>query len=122
MIPLTGKIFVFGSNIAGRHTEGAALQAYNDYGARYGQGEGLQGRSYAIPTYDIDSKTLPLGVIKEHVRDFLDYAARRSDLVFNVPPIDCGYLPEEFAPLFAGHIPKNVLLPESFKETLRLNG
>ena len=44
------KIFVFGSNLAGRHGKGAALFARQKHGAIHGQGVGLQGTSYAIPT------------------------------------------------------------------------
>ena len=43
------KIFVFGSNLAGRHGKGAALDAKNKYGAIYGVGFGRTGNSYAIP-------------------------------------------------------------------------
>lgn len=121
MIPLAGKIFVFGSNMAGRHSEGLALHAVKAYGARYGREVGMQGRSYAIPTHDTDRKLLPLSSIKEHVRDFLGYAVRRSDLVFAVTPICPECIPEDIAPLFAGYIPENVLLPEPFKEILRIS-
>jgi len=56
-------IFVFGSNRAGRHGNGAALAARRQHGAIYGQGEGLQGQSYAIPTKDEKLKTLGLDAI-----------------------------------------------------------
>ena len=54
------EIFVFGSNLAGRHGKGGALTARVHHGAVYGQGEGLQGRSYAIPTKDLDLRILSL--------------------------------------------------------------
>jgi len=57
---MTNKIFVFGSNLAGRHGKGAALHARKHYGAIYGQGWGRQGNSYAIPTKDSKLKTVPL--------------------------------------------------------------
>ena len=60
----TIPIFVFGSNLAGRHGKGAALYAKKHHGAIYGQGYGLQGRSFAIPTKDYNLKTLPLWCIK----------------------------------------------------------
>lgn len=41
------EIFVFGSNIKGLHMGGAARAAYNRFGAEWGNGEGLQGKSYA---------------------------------------------------------------------------
>ena len=45
-----GEIFVFGSNLAGMHGGGAARIAVDRFGAIMGQGVGLQGQSYAIPT------------------------------------------------------------------------
>ena len=46
------EIFVFGSNIKGAHLGGAARAAYNKFGAEWGNGEGLQGNSYALPTME----------------------------------------------------------------------
>lgn len=43
-------IFVFGSNLDGMHMGGAAWVAYEKFGAKWGQGVGIQGQSYAIPT------------------------------------------------------------------------
>ena len=63
-------IFVFGSNLAGRHGRGAALAALKEHGAVYGKGIGLQGNSYAIPTKDFRIQTLPLSVINNYVQDF----------------------------------------------------
>lgn len=109
-------IFVFGSNLAGRHGKGAALEARKHYGAVYGQGEGLQGQSYAIPTKDGDLLTLPLPVIRESVTRFKTFAASRPDLTFQVTAIGCGlagYTPGDIAPMFAG-APANCMLPDSF--------
>ena len=64
------KIFVFGSNLAGRHGKGAALFARQHRGAVYGQGQGLQGCSYAIPTKDARLNTLPLHEIEGYVHHF----------------------------------------------------
>ena len=101
------EIFVFGSNLAGRHGKGAALHAVEHYGAKYRQGAGLQGNSYAIPTKNHALQTLPLSVIESHVKTFLKYVAFASfkspDMVFNVTPIGCGlagYKPEDIAPMF----------------------
>jgi hypothetical protein len=118
-------IFVFGSNLAGRHGKGTALDAKQRHGAIYGQGIGLQGRSYAIPTKDgrnraiplaDPSQTLPLSTIKRHVDTFLAFAASRPDLSFIVTPIGCGlagYTPAQIAPMFAG-APDNCVLPRPF--------
>lgn len=114
------EIFVFGSNLAGRHGKGAALDARLKYGAKYGQGEGLQGHSYAIPTKDAFMKTLPLCCISRYIYLFYLFAKEHPDLTFRLTPIGCGlagYSPKDIAPMFNG-FPKNVLLPDSFKEVL----
>jgi hypothetical protein len=66
------EVFVFGSNLAGRHGRGAAKDALA-YGAKYGIGIGLSGNSYAIPTKDIRIQTLPLVSIAKYISEFLDF-------------------------------------------------
>lgn len=113
---MTTKIFVFGSNLAGRHGAGAALFAKNNYGAIYGQGEGLQGSSYGIPTKDLKIKTLPLEDVKKHVDKFIEFATLHPELTFQLTPIGCGlagYKPEQVAPMFE-NVPENVILPLEF--------
>jgi hypothetical protein len=118
------RIFVFGSNLAGRHGAGTAKTALDHYGAVYGRGEGMQGHAYAIPTKDgrdranlrDPAQTLPLAVIAGHVRTFLQFAASRPGQRFFVTPIGCGlagYKPHEIGPLFSGATP-NVDLPPEF--------
>lgn len=114
------EIFVFGSNLAGRHGKGAALFARKHHGAIYGQGIGLQGNSYAIPTKDEKIRTLPLTTIEEHVKVFLKFAKDHEELVFNVTAIGCGlagYTPKDIAPLFLDYS-ENVNLPLEFIEEL----
>ena len=109
-------VFVFGSNRAGRHGKGAALHALHHCGAIYGQGEGLQGKSYAIPTKDERIRTLPLTEIQKGIEKFKIFAASRPDLSFQVTPIGCGlagYKPLDIAPMFSG-APTNCLLPAEF--------
>lgn len=106
------EIFVFGSNLAGRHGKGAALYARQNCGAVYGKGEGFQGQSYAIPTKDANLRTLPLDDIANHVVSFLEFALSRPDLTFRVTPIGCGlagYKREQIRPMFEGHgpLPRN---------------
>ncbi|MGB3830316.1 MAG: hypothetical protein WA975_00460 [Mesorhizobium sp.] len=116
----TPPVFVFGSNLSGRHGKGAALWARQHCGAIYGCGVGPQGNAYAIPTKDRHLRVLPLAVIRGHIADFLDYARRRPDLRFEVTPIGCGlagYRPEQIAPMFAGS-PANVVLPDAFRAVL----
>ena len=107
------KVFVFGSNLAGRHGKGAALAARRELGAIYGQGEGPQGFSYAVPTKDAQLNTLRLDVIASHVDTFKRYAAMHPQQVFEVTPIGCGlagYRPSQIAPMFRD-APANCDLP-----------
>lgn len=100
--------------------EGAALWARKHSGAICGRGVRRQGNAYAIPTKDRQLGVLSLDTIRGHVRTFLDYAAGRADLRFQVTPIGCGlagYRPEQIAPLFAD-APANVILPEAFCSVL----
>lgn len=84
------NIFVFGSNLAGRHGKGAALHARQLHGAVYGQGEGRQGKSYAIPTKDYNIKTLPLDTIEQHIVIFLRHAKNNPQDTFLLTPIGTG--------------------------------
>jgi hypothetical protein len=114
-------VFVFGSNLAGRHGKGAALWAKQNRGAVTGQGEGRQGFSYAIPTKDENLKTLPLTSIRVGVDRFLEYAADHPELTFDLTPVGCGlagYRPSAIAPMFAAATP-NVCMPPEFDEPLR---
>ncbi|MBO1040389.1 A1S_2505 family phage non-structural protein [Brucella pituitosa] len=113
-------VFVFGSNLAGRHGKGAALFARQQRGAIYGRGQGRQGNSYAIPTKDEQLRTLPLNVIKYQVEVFLTHADNHREEQFQLTPIGCGlagYSPEDIAPMFAS-VPDNVILPDEFKAIL----
>lgn len=106
-------IFVFGSNLAGRHLGGAARVAYEKFGAVMGRGVGIQGQSYAIPTMQGGVET-----IKPYVDDFIRLAREWDQNTFYVTRIGCGiagFRDEEIAPLFADAIDLyNVRLPESF--------
>ena len=98
------NIFVFGSNLAGRHGAGAARYALDNYGAVYGRGVGHVGNSYALPTKDKCIRTLPIGEVARYVERFCRYAETRPDLTFKVTQIGCGlagFEPEQIAPLFA---------------------
>ncbi len=113
-------IFVFGSNLAGRHGKGAALWARRNRGAIYGQGSGPQGHAYAIPTKDARLRPLPLASIARHVDAFIAYAREHGDRPFQLTPIGCGlagYAHREIAPLFA-QAPANVIMPAEFRPFL----
>ena len=109
----TDWIFVFGSNMDGRHAGGAAKDAVKYFGAIWGQGEGLQGQSYAIPTMHGGTDA-----IKPHVDKFIAFAKSREDLTFIVTPIGCGIAGHplsEMAGLFKEAMSLgNVLLPRAF--------
>lgn len=108
-----GEIFVFGSNLRGMHAGGAARAAYHKFGAIMGQGVGLQGQSYAIPTMQGGVET-----IKPYVDEFIDFARQHPELTFLVTRIGCGiagFRDEEIAPLFAeAHQLSNVVLPPNW--------
>lgn len=110
-------IFVFGSNLAGRHHGGAARVAVNRFGAVMGQGVGLQGRSYAIPTMQGGVQT-----IKPYVDKFIEFAKREQALTFYVTKIGCGiagFQISEIAPLFKDAIGvNNIRLPREFAELI----
>ena len=107
------EIFVFGSNLAGAHGGGAARIAMDKFGAVWGQGVGLQGQSYAIPTMQGGVET-----IKPYVDDFIEFAKAHKEYKFLVTRIGCGiagFRDEEIAPLFKeAQKLENVWLPKSF--------
>ena len=117
-------IFVFGSNLAGRHGKGAALCAKNYHGAEYGIGVGMTGNAYAIPTKDERIRTLPLPIIAKYVAEFLDYARAHPELEFEVTKIGCGlagYREHEIQPMFAG-APMNCQLPDWWRSNDQFKG
>lgn len=111
------KIFVFGSNLAGRHGKGAALTARLQHGAIYGKGTGPQDNAYAIPTKDERLQTLALDRIKPYVEEFLNYARKHPELTFQVTRVGCGlagYKDKDIAPMFKD-APSNCELPEGWR-------
>lgn len=106
-------IFVFGSNTKGRHGRGAAQFAARYKGAVPGQGEGLQGECYALPTKDDRLKPLPLPVIAEHTRRLFAFAVANPQMEFQITRVGCGLAgnkDEEMLPLFED-APSNCILP-----------
>lgn len=84
------NVFVFGSNLAGRHGKGAALFAKQHYGAEYGVGEGRTGNAYAIPTKDKNLKVLGLYLIELYFAEFVAYAEDNPEDIFLLTPIGTG--------------------------------
>ena len=111
------EIFVFGSNLQGMHGGGAARVALEQFGAVWGEGTGLQGQSYAIPTMHGG-----VDVIAPYVNDFIAFAKEHPELKFLVTEIGCGiagFRASEMAPLFKEALEvENVYLPERFVEVL----
>ncbi len=108
------EVFVFGSNLRGLHGGGAAYVAYRKFGAVMGQGVGLQGQSYAIPTMQGGVET-----IKPYVDEFIAFAKDHPELTFLVTRIGCGiagFTDEEIAPLFKkAYNIENIVLPEGWE-------
>jgi hypothetical protein len=115
------EIFVFGSNLSGFHGGGAARVACDRFGAVWGQGVGLQGQCYAIPTMQGGVET-----IAPYVDEFIDFAGRHPQYKFLVTRIGCGiagFRDEEIAPLFHRAIDvENVILPREFVEVILSTG
>ncbi len=108
-----GEIFVFGSNLKGMHGGGAAYIAYRKFGAIMGQGVGLQGQSYAIPTMQGGVET-----IRPYVEEFIKFAKNHPEMTFLVTRIGCGiagFTDEDISPLFAiAHEVENIVLPKGW--------
>lgn len=83
-------IFVFGSNLRGRHGAGAARYAAQHHGAAEGVGEGLTGSAYALPTCDMQIRPLPFAEVDAAIVRFCEFARTRPDLTFLVTPVGCG--------------------------------
>ena len=111
------EIFVFGSNLDGLHGGGAARIAYQKFGAQWGKGVGIQGKSYGIPTMHggVDE-------IKPYVDEFIEFALSNKEYTFLVSRIGCGiagFSPNEIAPLFTKAIEiENILLPKDFVQVI----
>jgi len=119
----TNEIFVFGSNLSGRHGKGAAKQALT-WGAIWGQGAGLQGRTYGITSKNASiTRTLSVKEIKPFVDDFIQFAKDNQNLIFLVTEIGCGLAnltPKEITPLFKEAIDiENIHLPKRFWHKLK---
>ncbi len=110
-------VFVFGSNLAGRHGAGAALEAKRHWGAVLGVGAGMTGRSYALPTKDEKLDVMRLCDIRYCVGFLLRRAADCRGTTFLVTAIGtglAGYRHEDIAPMFKD-APDNCVLPKEWE-------
>lgn len=103
------EIFVFGSNLSGHHGGGAALLAMNKWGAIWGQGVGLQGQTYGIPTMQGGVET-----IRPYVDEFIQFANKHPEMTFLVTEIGCGiagFTPQEIANILTTVFDLEFILP-----------
>lgn len=129
--PSQNTIFVFGSNPEGRHGAGAARTAREKFGAIYGQGEGLQGNAYALPTKDLRVKenkslrSISAEQITENIRKMYDVAKQNPSKKFKVAYTNGlnettlnGYSGAEMIKMFkdAGPIPSNVIFSKNWTD------
>lgn len=115
----TEVVFVFGSNLAGRHGKGAAWDARVNWGAEYGVGKGRTGYSYAIPTKDKNIKTLPLDRIRVYVQNFIEYAIKNPNIMFYVTAFGsglAGYSVKQMLDLFGDitELPYNIVFTKEW--------
>ena len=126
--PGNNTVFVFGSNPEGRHGAGAALVARYKFGAKYGQGEGLQGNAYAIPTKDLrvrennGYRSISPEKITESIRKMYECARQNPRKGFYIAYRNTysrslnGYTGIEMIRMFldAGPIPENVIISKEW--------
>jgi hypothetical protein len=118
--PMRDEIFVFGSNLAGIHGAGAALEAKRSFGAIQGNGIGYCNYSYAIPTKDHNIQTMSLGTIKPYIDAFLVFARENPNTEFWLTRVGCGlagYDDSDIAPMFCG-ASENCSFPDKWKKIL----
>jgi hypothetical protein len=128
----TNGVFVFGSNTEGKHGLGAALTAKEDFGAKYGQAEGLQGQSYAIITKDLakGKRSIPRSQLTDSFEKLYKFAAERPELKFYVTKLGtdlAGYTVSEIkdnliAAQLGANIPDNIIFPKEFEFRSKLSG
>lgn len=113
-------LFVYGSNAAGRHGKGAALDALHNHGAKYGIGLGLQGSSYAIPTKDRNLRVLDFRQVAFYVADFIEFTKEHPEYSYFVTAVGtglAGFPHFSMAPLFKNI--NNAWLPDRWKPYLK---
>lgn len=115
------QVFVFGSNLAGKHGGGAARQALESFGAKLGNGRGMQGQSWALPTLGFNFEKLSLDEIEENLNDLKEYAQHNPNTEFLLTKIGCGIANFEVSEIaqLCSNMPSNVILPKEFIDFLK---
>lgn len=121
------SIFVFGSNTAGRHGAGAAKYARIHFGAVYGNGVGLHGQSYALPTLGDNLEQLRYNLLYKHFKDFILFAQKNTNYTFVLTKVGCGlagymHAEEMYRTFLIGikqelnltRLPENIIFPAAF--------
>ncbi|BFP39537.1 hypothetical protein FGF1_03820 [Flavobacteriaceae bacterium GF1] len=123
---LEHEVFVFGSNLAGKHSGGAAKVAQENFGAENGIGEGMTGKSYALPTLTKNLRKRSLKSLQSSVDKLLETVRENTDKQFLITEVGCGiagFTYEEIAPMFKEFYPlPNVSLPLAFLELIGIKG
>jgi hypothetical protein len=136
--PEQGTIFVFGSNPEGRHGAGSAAVAVKFFGAQYGNGEGIQGNAYALPTTELRPEmqapgyrqSIPEKKIEKSIRRLYDFAENHPDYNFKVAYRSganertlCGYSGAELMAMFKnvaqmfGDYPDNIWFSQEWADS-----
>lgn len=130
IVPGKNVVFVFGSNLEGRHGAGSAKVALHKFGAVYGNGRGMQGDSYALVTTELRRgyPRITLKQITENVRELYETAKKNPDKKFMVAYRSsenertlCGYSGGELVQCFldAGDIPGNIWFSQEWCEIIK---
>ncbi len=111
------QIFVFGSNISGFHSAGAALTALNKFGAISCKGEGLMGQSYAFPTLNKNLEQRTERELKKSIYKLYRVVRKNPDKEFLLTKVGCGIAgyPEEFMKSLFKNCPKNIVKPKKWR-------
>lgn len=116
-MPKNNVVYVFATDVLGRHQNAEAEKAVSQWGALAGLGEGLSGTSYAIPVYNDEGKVRPISELRRPIRTFIEHAKRNRYKTFQVSRLGCGpfgYDDFDIAPYFTT-APQNVILPAGWR-------
>lgn len=109
------EVFVFGSNMNGEHSAGAAKQALDSFGAVNGKSEGLYGQSYAFPTLDKNMNKRSINNLKQSVDRLIICANKHRTKTFLLTKVGCGiagFDENEMKQLFdRPDMPANIIKP-----------